>query len=496
MTGDAQAQTVRLQILTRGSAAPVVTISAPAVRIGRDPTCEIFIDHPDVSRVQCAIHSHRGQALLVVGQTRTPTLVNGVKASNTTLTAGDVLTIGPVTLRFDPDEDDAIDLEDAGTPDPLADALQLEEGDTDGDMPSLELEPGMGGDTPVAMVEGQRAVPAGGADQDVGELDAADSLELDAGRADDEHTRILPRGARSEETPAGGGGRGRDDDEHTRILPRSRAPGAAPPPAAPPPLDASEAGRDDGDKTAVLPRGGPAPGGGFHGGQAVILSDGTGARDAVGEDELDPQRLSVAVRQQIEQEPKEAAVLKGPLQNNGVRAAMLLLMLALAALAWKDSLFPNKELPTARASTGGGGGDLTIVGDRGGRSDEELIADAQKEFDVGSKKLEEHHLQDENLTSAIHHLTQAQVTLALLGTPPPLAEEVDAKLREAEQLREDKYRDALFHVQKLRREGDLRACKAELEYIMRLLADETDPRYVDAQRELVVIEEQMKDGRR
>jgi len=259
-------------------------------------------------------------------------------------------------------------------------------------------------------------------------------------------------------------------------------------------------GREDDEHTRVLPRGAqgkpkPKPS------QAVVLGD----PDQIGPDgaqqlnEVDPERLSVALQEQSVSDPDKDApgtiMSKGPLANNGVRAALLAMMLAGALLAWKDSLFPSgDDMPAGTYVAPVEGPE--IVGDRGGRSDEQLLADAQKSFDIGVKKLEEHHLQDENLTMAIRHLTQSQVTLKLMSTTPALMDEVDAKLREAEDLREQKYRDALFHFQKLKRAGAYRECKDELEFIMRLINDESDPRYKDAERELVMIEEALKDARR
>ncbi len=497
MTGDFAP--VRFQILGYEESGPTVTFRTPVVRVGRDDTCEICIDDPAVSRVHCAIHVDGEQAMLVVGRSRNPTFVNGAKASNTVLQPGDLITVCDYKLRYDPTQ---AENKAAGpsTLDHLGSrrkTAQQEVGtDSEADL-SLEL---TDVEDPLSQPLGQPVAPP--------PAPAGPQGDGSTGRAEEEHTRVLPRGGRARQpagltpggAPAGEGASGRAEEEHTRVLPRGSS--APQPPAArgPAPVVARRGpGREDDEHTRVLPRGGggarkPKPR------QAVVLGDPDQiGPDGAGQlDELDPSRLSVAIQEQSVSDPDEDApgsvLSKGPLRSNGVRAAILAMMLALALLAWKDSLFPSEDVPAGSTYTASAQGP-EIVGDRGGRSDEQLIADAQKSFDIGVKKLEEHHLQDENLTMAIRHLTQAQVTLQLLATPPPLAEEVDGKLREAEDLREQKYRDALFHYQKLKRAGQYRECRDELEFIMRLINDENDPRYEDAEREMVMIEEALKDTR-
>lgn len=482
---------VRFQILGYEEGGPVITFRSALVRVGRDPACEICVDDPAVSRVHCAIHVDGKQAMLVVGRSRNPTFVNGVKASNTVLQPGDLITVCDYKLRYDPAgaQDKA---EGPSTLDHLGShrkAAQQSVAEPDAADISLELtEPEdpqpTGGGVPAVSPPAPALAPA----------PAPAPAPAATGRDEEEHTRVLPRGA-----PAASEGRAEED--HTRVLPRSGGGGAGRGPA--PVVSKRGPARDDDEHTRVLPRGGarpkpiaaqPKPS------QAVVLGgDAAQIGPQQGQlDELDPSRLSVALQEQSVSDPDKDApgtiMSKGPLKSNGVRAALLALMLAVAVLAWKDSLFPSTEVASTGTYVVASEGPQ-IIGDRGGRSDEQLLVDAQKSYDIGVKKLEEHHLQDENLTMAIRHLLQAEVTLKLFSTRPPLAEEVDAKLREAEDLREQKYRDALFHYQKLKRAGAYRDCKDELEFIMRLIDDDNDPRHKDAERELAKIEEALKDTR-
>jgi len=446
---DARAtQPVRVQILDASGDGALVTFRLPVVRIGRDPGCEICFDDPSVSRVHCAIHRQGERAILVVGHSRNPTFVNGMKASNVELRPGDTLAVCDHKLRFDPPQDGK-SAEGPQTLDHLGSHRKDKVPDSDGALQAV-----------LVTDDGEDAE------------DGDDLLELDLGRPDEEHTRVMPRS------------KVRPPEEKTRVMPPSAPMGQV--------VARKGPGRSDDEHTRILPKGPKKP---TQPG-AVILSTGAPAQPQEPA-ELDPEALSVAIQEQGftpdgEEEEEEA---KGPLQNNAVRAALLLLMIVGALFAWKDTLFGTaEEMPTTRRAVSAESEEVVV--ERGGRTDAELVAAAKQTYDVGCKKLEEHHLQDENLTMAIRKLNEAHALLKLLPKTPALMAEIDAKLKEAEDLREQKYRDALFHYQKLKRAGDYRSGQAELEYIMRLIADESDPRFQDAARELATIEQAMKDRRR
>lgn len=477
---------VKIQLLDRRGSGPLITFRAPVVRIGRDPGCEIRFDDPAVSRVHCAIHAQANRAMLVVGHSRNPTLVNGTEAANVELRPGDEIAICDYRLTFDPavlstakegprtldHRAGARPLPPGGTPDPLApappampeislDGLEDEEDDED----SLDLVPNAPMATP---------------------LDDDD----DDGRPDDQHTQVLPRG-RTKGPPAGPAALG-------KVPPRPVPPGGGSP------AQLTPGGRNDGQHTRVLPRGQAAPAPPPPANQAVILSDPSKPAQVGGAelDELDPQRLSVAIQEASDGmasgRTQTARKKRSPLKSTGVRAAMLLVMLLLALWAWKDALVPSSTGTGGYsvASGTGGGAAMVVVGDRAGRSDEELRAAAEKHLAVGTTKLEEHHLQDGNLTTAIQQLRTSRATLQQLENPGTLMNDVEAKLSEAEDLRDEKHRDALFHYEKLKRAGDYREGQAELEFIMRLIDDEQDERYQYAAREMAQIEQMMKDSRR
>ncbi len=487
MNEAAEPRPVKIQLLDKRGTGPLITFRAPVVRIGRDPGCEIRFDDPAVSRVHCAIHAQANRAMLVVGHSRNPTLVNGIKASNVELEPGDEITVCDYKLCFSPTLESkskegprtldhraaARPVPTGATPDPLAPVAPA--------MPEISLD-GLDDD-----------------DDDEDSLDlvpnapVADPLadDDDSGRPDDQHTQVLPRG--KPKGPANG----------------PAALGAVPPrpvpPGAPGAVQLNTGGRNDGQHTRVLPRGGqptPTP---AQANQAMILSDPSKPPSAEQQpelDDLDPQRLSVAIQEATDGMAGGRAAKKeekrSPLKSTGVRAAMLLVMLLLALWAWKDALVPSSDgsgTYTTKAGTGGGAA-MVVVGDRAGRSDEELRAAAEKHLAVGTTKLEEHHLEDGNLTMAIQQLRTSRATLQLLENPGTLMGDVEDMLSQAEDLRDQKHRDALFHYEKLKRSGDFREGQSELEFIMRLIDDEQDERFQYAAREMAQIEQLMKDTRR
>jgi len=481
-------QPVKIQILDKRETGPLVTFRSQVIRIGRDPGCEIVFDDPSVSRVHCAIHVQAARSVLVVGHSRNPTFVNGEKVSNVQLEPGDEITVCDYKLRFSPD---------LRKPDETGPRTLDHRSSRAGDLGDPAR--GSAGSIPDPLAAPPPAMP---------------EISLDGLEDDDEDSLDLVPNAPLE--PVGDADDpGRPDDQHTQVLPRGRSKPAGPgpqqlgkpaPPGPPSQHAVAAVGRGDDEHTRVLSKGAPAPQAPPAApNQAVILTDPSKpAPDQAEVDDLDPQRLSVAIQEATDGMADGVAARqkdkKSPLQSNGVRAAMLLVMLLLALWAWKDAIVPGSDsagtATYARAGAGGGSSAPVIVGNRAGRSDAELQADAQKYLDVGSKKLEEHHLQDGNLTLAIQHLRNSKATLQLLADPGPLVEAVDAKLRESEDLRDQKHRDALFHYQKLKRAGNYREGQEELEFIMRLIDDETDERYQYAARELAQIEQMMKDARR
>jgi ABC transport system ATP-binding/permease protein len=93
------------------SLAPVRPVDAGRVRagerdltIGRDPDCDVVLDHPTVSRRHATIRPRPDGAAIVDLGSATGTRVNEIGVRRTTLTAGDQIAIGPFRIVFDGEE--------------------------------------------------------------------------------------------------------------------------------------------------------------------------------------------------------------------------------------------------------------------------------------------------------------------------------------------------------------------------------------------------------
>ena len=98
--------------------------------VGRDPECDLVIASPKVSRKHCQIAVRGNAASLTDLGSRNGTFVNGQKAANTPLKAGDKVVIGPMGFIVEIDGDRGrASASDAGTPKDIQDFLaNLEKG--------------------------------------------------------------------------------------------------------------------------------------------------------------------------------------------------------------------------------------------------------------------------------------------------------------------------------------------------------------------------------
>ncbi|MBL4844536.1 MAG: FHA domain-containing protein [Planctomycetes bacterium] len=81
------------------------------VTVGRDPSCDVTLDSPVVSRVQFTIRQHEGLFALIDAGTANGTFINGKKVSGLTLlNDGDGIGLGKFRLRFMSETQVAFDL--------------------------------------------------------------------------------------------------------------------------------------------------------------------------------------------------------------------------------------------------------------------------------------------------------------------------------------------------------------------------------------------------
>lgn len=286
--------------------------------------------------------------------------------------------------------------------------------------------------------------------------------------------------------PPGAGGRG--DGDGTMVYTPPRAEAARPPPPPPP--------RGEGDGTMVYTP--PTAGGGARSGAPGHRADVDGTavyapppHPAVPSSPLPPVGVAEPYPSRGGRRPASKSALSSP----GVRVAMLLLLVAVALAFGKDAFFKP-------AVEGGQGvrrvaraGLPEIVGSKGGRTDAEIQANAEKEYQIADKRLEEHRLKEDNLTIALLHLAEAERLLKLLPRDLPLKGQVEAKRAEALALRDEKYRNATFSYYKMMRLRQYREARKELEFMLALIADPDDERYRAVESKLNALDETMRGGR-
>jgi hypothetical protein len=69
------------------------------LKIGRNRTCDISVDHPKVSRMHAVVELKAGQLTIADLGSSSGTIVNGKSVSRAALTMGDVISIGDCTIE-------------------------------------------------------------------------------------------------------------------------------------------------------------------------------------------------------------------------------------------------------------------------------------------------------------------------------------------------------------------------------------------------------------
>src|SRR6185503_19874437 len=79
-----------------------VTIISEGLLIGRLPQCEVWLNHPSVSRVQAGIKQFGDDYYLFALRPKNPVILNGKPVDeNEALAAGDIIEVGPFQLQID-----------------------------------------------------------------------------------------------------------------------------------------------------------------------------------------------------------------------------------------------------------------------------------------------------------------------------------------------------------------------------------------------------------
>jgi len=72
--------------------------------LGRDPSCDIWIDNPSISKKHCSFELLDEQMMVIDLNSSNGTFINGAQITQAELQHGDLLQVGPVFVRFDSPE--------------------------------------------------------------------------------------------------------------------------------------------------------------------------------------------------------------------------------------------------------------------------------------------------------------------------------------------------------------------------------------------------------
>ncbi len=92
----------RLVPLTPGSA-PTISLQRPVLLLGRHPECDVRLDLPSISRRHCCLALAYDRLTIRDLGSLHGVWVNGQRAEESQLHAGDEIAIGPLLYRFEED---------------------------------------------------------------------------------------------------------------------------------------------------------------------------------------------------------------------------------------------------------------------------------------------------------------------------------------------------------------------------------------------------------
>ena len=93
----------RLVIQRKGKVLKEVSVYKPQFSIGREPHCDVFLQHDSVSRRHAEIQREGDEYYIEDHESTNGTLVNRLRIERQRLRDGDVIAIGKFRLRFDRD---------------------------------------------------------------------------------------------------------------------------------------------------------------------------------------------------------------------------------------------------------------------------------------------------------------------------------------------------------------------------------------------------------
>jgi len=157
----------------------------------------------------------------------------------------------------------------------------------------------------------------------------------------------------------------------------------------------------------------------------------------------------------------------------GLAVVMLLLMVT--------SLIIDKTEPTKPEPTATNVAEPEVAGpvvQRADRTDEEIVRDAHDDFRRGDHYLEQWRIADENLSFAIQQFRKSEAELALVDRAkwPDWTALLVPKLDEAERKLDEKFVSAKLDYVRYYQSADYERAMMEIELMLRLVPEKTDPR--------------------
>jgi len=126
-------------------------------------------------------------------------------------------------------------------------------------------------------------------------------------------------------------------------------------------------------------------------------------------------------------------------------------------------------------------------------STDKLLQMAQEAYLLGRKLLDEREIKYGNLSAAIRSLKEAEIYLETVEPKPEYYGELISAKSDAERMLTEKYEDQNFRASRAIRLREWEQAARELQIILELVPDRSDPRNSDARKRLLDVQSRMKE---
>jgi len=132
--------------------------------------------------------------------------------------------------------------------------------------------------------------------------------------------------------------------------------------------------------------------------------------------------------------------------------------------------------------------------ERGERSNEEILRQAQGDFQRGQVYFREAAIGDENLWESIRFYQRAQAELSLVAPElwPPFAREIEPQVQRAQGMLDKEYRRIKMSFVGRYQSNDWARANEDLELLMRIIPDSKDPRYMWAKKNKAKVKKRLR----